>query len=73
MNERETKSFNEVMEIIMIYPEFKDKFLTAVNGFFADMDEVNSNPNLSVEEKAEKFQEIGERHAMPVMDLIPES
>lgn len=57
----------------MVYPEFKEKFTSAMNDFFAEMDLVNGDPNLSVEEKAEKFQEVGEKHSMPVLDLIPES
>lgn len=67
------ESLNEVKEIIMIYPEFKEKFTTAMTDFFAEMDAVNDDSSLSVEQKAEKFQEIGEKHMMPVLDLLPSS
>lgn len=67
------ESLDEVKEIIMIYPEFKEKLTTAITDFFAEMDEVNENESLSIEQKAEKFQEIGGRHMMPVADLIPSS
>jgi len=70
MSERD-EVLTEVKEIIMIYPEFKDRFVTAMNTFFEEMDTVDANSELTVEEKALKFQEIGEKHAMPVLELIP--